>query len=87
VARLDVNEYREKYLKLVEERVMSHKDDIANFTTQNLHEAIMSEMNRADPDTWEVEVPDDQEQALKEAEQRVLNHMKTHKDLGLGKSF
>jgi hypothetical protein len=87
MARLDVNEYREKYLRLVEERMMSHKDDIPHFTTQNLHEAIMSEMNRADEDTWEVEVPDDFEQALKEAEGRMIELMKKNIDLGTGKSF
>jgi hypothetical protein len=40
MARLDVQEYREKYLKLVEERLMAKKDQVPHFTTQNLHEAL-----------------------------------------------
>ncbi len=87
MARLDVQEYRDKYLKLVEERLMSQRDSIPNFTTHNLHEALMHELNRADEETWEVEVPDDREQALKDAEQRMIECMKKNRDLGVGKSF
>jgi lipoate-protein ligase A len=87
MARLDVQEYREKYLKLVEERLTAKKDQVPHFTTQNLHEALMTEMNRADEETWEVEVPDDIDEALKEAEKRMLETMKHNIDLGTGKSF
>lgn len=87
MARLDVEFYRKMYLKEVEDRIMSHKDDVPNFTTRNLHDAIMAELNRANADTWEVEVPDDREKALKEAEKRVIETMKLNKDLGVGKSF
>jgi len=85
MARLDVQEYRERYLKKVEERLMAKKEQVPNFTTHNMHEAIMAEMNRADIDTWEVEVPDDMEQALKEAESRMIETMKHNIDLGVGK--
>jgi len=87
MARLDVNEYRERYLRKAEEHMMAHKDQIPHFTSQNLHEAIMSEMNRANEDTWEVEVPDDFDQAVKEAESRMIELMKKNVDLGVGKTF
>lgn len=87
MASLDVQAYRDMYLKEVEDRITNHKDDVPNFSTKNLHDAIITEMNRADDTSWEVEVPDDREQALKEAEQRIINTMKLNKDLGVGKSF
>ena len=87
MARLDVNEYRQMILKAVEEHIMAKKDKVPHYSSQLLHEAIMSEMNRANPDTWEVEVPDNREQAVKEAEQRVMEFMKKNMDLGVGKSF
>jgi hypothetical protein len=87
MARIDVDEYREKYLKLVEERIMAKKESVPHYTSHNLHEALMTELNRADEDTWEVEVPEDKEQALKEAEERIVETMKKNVDLGTGKSF
>jgi hypothetical protein len=87
MAKLDVQEYRDKYLKVVEERLMAKKDSIPHFTTHNLHEALMTELNRADEDTWEVEVPDDREKALKEAEERMVETMKKNIDLGTGQTF
>lgn len=87
MARLDVEQYRKEYLKVVEERLTANRDKIPHFTTQNLHEALMTELNRADEDTWEVEVPDNKEQALKEAEERIIETMKKNVDLGTGKSF
>lgn len=87
MARLDVDEYRKIYLKKVEESIMSHKDDVPNFTTQLLHDAIMAELNRADEETWEVEVSDDREKALMEIESRILDTMKTCRDLGTGQSW
>ena len=87
MAKLDVQQYKDTYLKEVEERIMGHKGDVANFTTRNLHDAVMAEMNRADEETWEVEVPDNKEQALKEAEQRIIETMKTNKDLGVGQTY
>jgi len=87
MAKLDVQQYRQEYLKVVEERLVAKKDKIPHFTTRNLHDALMTELNRADEDTWEVEIPDNKEQALKEAEARVIETMKKNVDLGTGKSF
>jgi len=85
--KIDVNEYRETYLKKVEERIMAKKDQVPHFSSQGLHAAIMSEMNRADKETWEVEIPDDREKALKEAEERIIENMKKNVDLGVGASW
>ncbi len=85
--KIDVNEYRQNYLKEVEERLMARKDSIPNFSTQGLHDAIMTEMNRADQETWLVEIPDDKQQALKEAEERIVAWMKENQPLGVGQSW
>lgn len=85
--KIDVTVYRERYLKEVEERIMAKKERVPNFTTQNLHEAVMSELNRADEATWEVEIPDDRERALSEAEKRIIDHMRENVDLGVGMSY
>lgn len=87
MAKLDIQAYRDMYLKEVEEHLMEHHENIPNFTTENLHMAIMTEMNRADDETWEVEVPDDKGQAIKEAEERAIEFMQTHKDLSKTKTF
>lgn len=87
MSRLDVEEYRKNYLKMVEERIVAKKDAVPNYSSKNLHDAIMTELNRADEDTWEVEVPDDKEQALKEAEDRIIETMKNNVDLGVGNSW
>ena len=87
MARLDVQAYRDMYLKEVEAHLMSRKDSIPNFTTENLHRALMEEMNRADEETWEVEVPDDRAKAISEAEMRAINFMKTHRDMSRTKTF
>ncbi len=85
--KIDVNEYRQKYLKEVEERIAAKKDSIQHFTTQNLHDAVMTELNRADDETWLVEIPDDKEQAVKEAEARMIHSIEQNVDLGVGKSW
>lgn len=85
--KIDINDYRQNYLREVEERMMARKDDIPNFSTQGLHEAIMTELNRADEETWLVEIPDDKQQALKEAEARIINSMKENQPLGVGPSW
>ena len=85
--KIDVNEYRQKYLKEVEDRIVAKKDSVSNFTTQGLHAAIMTELNRADEETWLVEVPDDKEKALKEAEDRILRSMEENIDLGVGNTW
>ena len=87
MAKLDIDEYRKMYLSVVEEHLLARKDQIPNFTTENLHRAIMTEMNRADEETWEVEVPDDKDKAIEEAEKRCMDFFETHKDYDLGKAF
>jgi hypothetical protein len=87
MAKVDMETYRRMYLNEVEQRIMSHKDDVPNFTPHNLSEALRAELNRADEETWEFDVPDDKEQALKEAESRMIETMKHNKDLGVGKSW
>jgi hypothetical protein len=85
--KIDVSEYKDKYLKAVEERIIAKKESIPHYTSQNLHSAVMTEMNRADNETWEVEVPEDKEKALKEAEARIIETMKKNVDLGVGQTF
>ncbi len=87
MARLDIDEYRKIYLSVVHEHLMARKDQIPNFTTENLHRAIMTEMNRADEDTWEIEVNDNREKEIGEVEERVLKFFESHKDYGTGQTF
>ena len=84
---IDVNEYRQNYLKEIEERITAKKGEIPNFSTQGLHDAIMTEMNRADQETWLLEIPGDRQQALKEAEARIIAWMKENQALGVGQSW
>ncbi len=85
--KIDVNEYRQHYLKEVEERLMARKDSIPGFSTQGLHDAIMTELNRADQETWLVDIPDDRQKALREAEERIITCMKENQPLGVGQSW
>lgn len=85
--RIDVTQYREQYLREVEDRIIAKKASIPNFTSKNLNDALLTELNRADEETWEVEIPEDREQAIKEAEQRIIETMKRNVDLGVGKSY
>ena len=85
--KIDVNEYRQNYMKEVEEHVTAKKGGIPNFSTQGLHDAIMTELNRADPETWLVEIPEDRTQALKETEERIIAWMKENQPLGVGQSW
>lgn len=88
MAKIDVEEYRRMYLKVVQDRLIEKKDSIPNYSSKLLNDALLEDINvKADPETWEVEVPDDKEQALKEAEDRIIEIMKHNKDLGVGKSF
>jgi hypothetical protein len=88
MAKIDVEEYRRTYLKIVQDRLIEKKDSIPNYSSKLLNDALLEDINvKADPETWEVEVPDDKEQALKEAEDRIIEIMKHNKDLGVGKSF
>ncbi|MDA8169403.1 MAG: hypothetical protein M0Z59_06860 [Nitrospiraceae bacterium] len=85
--KIDVNDYRQNYLREVEERITAKKGSIPQFSSQGLHEAIMTELNRANEETWLIEIPDNREQALKEAEDRILESMKENVDLGVGQSW
>ncbi|MEJ2313921.1 MAG: hypothetical protein P8Y85_03920 [Nitrospirota bacterium] len=88
MARIDVEEYRRMYLKEVQDRIMEKKDQIPNYSSKLLNDALLEVINmKADPDTWEVEVPDDKEMALKDAETKILDIMGHNKDLGTGKSW
>jgi hypothetical protein len=88
MARIDVDTYRRMYLKPVQDHIIEHKEEVPNYTSKLLNDALLEEINmRADPETWEVDVPDDREQAMQEAEQRIMDIMKHNKDLGVGKSF
>ncbi len=88
MARIDVDEYRNVYLKEVQERIIAKKDSVPHYSSKLLNEAMLEDVNnRADEETWQVDVPDDKEQALKEAEQRIIDIMKHNKDLGVGKTW
>mgnify|MGYP003525385991 CR=1 FL=1 len=84
---IQVNEYKEKYLREVESRIIAKKDKTPHFTMNALNEAMLTEMNRADEETWEIEVPDNREQALREAEARMIETMKKNVDLGVGAAW
>ena len=87
MGRLDVDEYKKMYLSVVEEHLLAKKDQIPNFTTENLHRAIMTEMNRADDETWEIEVDDDKDREIQSVEKRCMKFFETHKDYGTGAQF
>jgi len=87
MARIDVEEYREGYLREVEARILAKKDTIPHFTHKALNDAMLTELNRADEETWQIEVPDDREQALREAEARMIAHMQKNVDLGVGSAY
>lgn len=81
---IDVDVYKDQYLKEVEKRILAKKDSVRGFTFKNLTTAMMEELNRADAESWQVEIPEDREQALKEAEERMIAFMKKNVDLGIG---
>jgi hypothetical protein len=85
MAKVDMETYRTQYLRPVEEKLMANREKVPHYTSALLEDAIRTELNRADPETWLVEVPDDKEKALKEAEERMLEFMKKNVDLGVGK--
>jgi len=84
MARLDIEEYRKKYLRVLEEKLLSHHEGIDHFTPQLLSDAIREELNRVDIDSWEIEVSDDFDQALCEAEERIVHTIESSHDLGYG---
>jgi hypothetical protein len=87
MARLDIEEYRKKYLRVLEEKLLNHHDGIAHFTPQLLSDAIREELNRADIETWKIDVADDFDQALCEAEERIIGTIESSEDLGYGRGW
>ena len=83
--KVDIDTYRNLYLRPVENKLFENREKVPHFTSALLEDAIRTELNRANPDTWEIEVPDSKEQAMKEAEERILDFMKKSFDLGVGK--
>jgi len=87
MARLDMEEYRRKYLRVVEDDLMKDHSEVPNFTPMLLSDAIREELNmRADPETWSIEVDDDFDKAICDAEERIIGIMSQNRDLGMGKA-
>lgn len=87
MARLDVEEYRRKYLSVVEDHLLKDHGEVPNFTPRLLSDAIREELNlRADEENWTVEVDDDFDKAICEAEERIIGIMVENKDLGWGRA-
>ena len=87
MARLDMEVYRSKYLRVVEEHLLKNHDEVPNFTPGLLSDAIREELNLcADPETWSVDVNDDFDKAICDAEERIIGIMTENRDLGTGKA-
>jgi hypothetical protein len=84
MARLDIEEYRRKYLGVIEEKLLSQHEGIEHFSPQLLSDAIRAELNRVNPETWKIDVSDDFDQAVCEAEERIINTIEGSEDLGYG---
>ncbi len=84
MARLDMHEYRENYLMRIQEHLLNHHENIPHFTRQLLYDAIRQELNRADPETWLIDLPDDYDEALCEAEKRIIDTISKSHDYGPG---
>lgn len=72
---IDVYEYKDKYLEEVEKRIVDRKDEIPYFNSNFLNQAVINEMAAADEETETIEIPDNKEEALKQAESRLLEFM------------
>jgi hypothetical protein len=87
MARLDMEEYRNRYLRVVEEHLLKEHSEVPNFTPRLLSDAVREELNmRADPETWSVEVDDDFDRAICDAEERIIGFMVENRDLGMGRA-
>ena len=73
---IDIYEYKDNYLEEIEKRIIDRKEKIPHFSAKLLHQAVMNEMNWADEETEKIEIPDNREEALKQAEERILEFMK-----------
>ena len=68
---IDIYEYMDNYLKVIEDRIIAKKEEISNFSAKLIHQAVMNEMKSADEETGKIEIPDNKEDALKQAEERI----------------
>lgn len=75
--KIDMNEYMDNYLEEIEIRIIDKKGEIPYFNPKYLRQAVMNEMNLTDEETGTIEIPDDREEALKQAEVRILEFMKS----------
>jgi len=78
---IDIYEYIDNYLKEIEKRIIARKEKIPHFSSKLLHQAVMNQMARADEETGKIEIPDNKEEALKQAEERILEFMKDNIDV------
>lgn len=78
--KIDMHEYMDNYLKEIEMCITDKKDEIPHFNPKYLRQAVMNEMNLADEETGTIEIPDDREEALKQAEERILEFIKSSFD-------
>ena len=72
---IDVYEYKDKYLEEVVKRIVDRKEEIPYFDSKLLHQAVINEMAAADAETGTIEISDNKEVALKQAESRLLEFM------------
>ena len=78
---IDIYEYMDNYLKVIEERIIAKKEEIPNFSAKLIHQAVMNEMKSAEEETGKIEIPDNKEDALKQAEERILKFLKDNIDI------
>ena len=74
--KIDIYEYLENYLSIIEKRILNSKNKSQNINSALLHQAVMTQMERADEETEKIEIPDNKEDALNQAEERILNYLK-----------
>jgi hypothetical protein len=72
---IDGYEYKDKYLKEVEKRIVDRKEEIPYFNSKFLYQAVINEMVAADVETGTIEISDNKEEALIQAESRLLEFM------------
>jgi len=72
---IDVYEYKDKYLEEIEKRIIDRKEEIPYFNLGLLRQAVINEMAAADEETETIEISDNKEEVLKQAETRLLEFM------------
>lgn len=86
MSHLDTETYRKLVLRPVEDCLLSSREEIEGFTSQNLYQAIRTELTRADTETGLIEASDNLCSAIDEAARRILDNMEHNRDLGFGAS-